>query len=499
MLKNLIRERRGIIGFGGLCCVLAILTTPVAKCQDANGASDQSQGNQPSQPIPAYHSPLASSSQDQGDVNDSTTMQRDTRPLTGAQYISMGDLTNQHSYWQPQVDVAGTADSNPTESPTNANWGGWGSFLGGVDIHQTSGTSQLMLSYTGGGMFSNESDVPSGSVQELGLSDHITFRRSAVSFFDQLYYLPEAGLGFGGVGGLPLTGGGSTGLSSGFSNAQSILSGYGQNLENSSVFQFEGFLTPRSSITMDAGYSLLHFFGNNLLNSGDLTFQGGYNYQMSEHNTLALSYAFSQISYSNGPSTLIDTHSLQATFGRRVTGRLALQIGAGPEFAIYDEGANPSGGTGGGSGVSSGSSTHAYWSVNSALNYQFQRTALGLDYSHGVGAGSGVLAGSIVDMVTGSLTHRMSRTFSSGLTGGYARNSALPIAGIQFSGRNYDYWFAGASLARPLSETVALTLSYQMQYQTSSSSFCIGTSCGLSVVRHLISVGVSWHERPLLF
>jgi hypothetical protein len=483
----------------GLACALMFLAVPVARCQDSSSGTDQNQQNQGAEPIPAYRSPFSAGSDDQNANDNSQTVQPDTRPLTGAQYISMGNVTNQRSYWQPRIDVTGSADSNPQESATNSNWGSWTSFLAGVDIHRTSGASQMMLSYTGGGMYSNESDVPNGTVQELGFSDNITFRRSVLSVFDQLNYLPQASLGFGGVGGLPLTGSGSSiGLGSGFTTGQSVLTGEGQNLENSSIAQLDTFLTPRSSITMAGGYSLLHFFGNNLVDSGDIIFQGGYNYQLTRHDTIAASYNFSDFRYS-GLGESIYTHTMQGSYGRRVTGRLALQVAAGPEVAIFNQGAISSGGTGGGSSASNISSTHLYWSLNSNLNYQYQRSAVGLNYSHGVGAGSGVLAGALTDIVTGSWTRQMSRTFSSGLSAGYSRNSALPIAGFNASGQNYDYWFAGATFVHPLSETVALNFSYQMQYQTSNQTFQIGNSSGTSVIRHLISVGFSWHQRPLVF
>ncbi|MGH9737446.1 MAG: hypothetical protein ACRD4X_02540 [Candidatus Acidiferrales bacterium] len=356
----------------------------------------------------------------------------------------------------------------------------------------------MKLSYTGGGMYSSEADVPSGNVQELGVTEKIRFRRSVLALIDQLSYLPQASFGFGGVGGLPLLGGGSTGLSPGFTTGQSILTGEGQNLSNSAVLQLETFVTPRSSITMTGGYSVLHFFGNNLNDSGDVTFQGGYNYQLNRHDMMAAIYAFNDFRYSSlGES--IYTHSVEGSYGRLVSGRLAFQVAAGPELAVFNQGGGPSGGTTGGLGASNGSSTHVYWTLNSSLNYQYQRSRLGVSYWHGVTEGSGVLAGAQTDLATGNWTRQMSRTFSSGLSAGYSRNASLPIAGSTASGENYDYWFAGASLARPFTETLALTLSYQMQYQTSNATFCIGPACGTSIVRHLVSVGLSWHERPLLF
>lgn len=483
------------------CAVAAILLgllviSPSSMAQQTQGSDAQNQQTQAAEPIPAYHSPYASADNDS--EGDSQSSVADTRPLSGAQYITMGNVTNNRSYWQPRFDVTGSADSNPGEGASGAAWGAWTSFLAGADVHHTSGASDVMLSYTGGGMYSSDKNVPNGTVQELGFTGKVSFHRSVLAFLDQLNYLPQASLGFGGVGGLPLSGSGSTGLGPGFSSGQSILTGQGQNLANSSVVQLETFLTPRGSITMTAGYSVLHFFGNDLIDSGDITFQGGYNYQLTHHDTLAFLYAFSDFRYGS-VSQSIDTHSAEASYGRRITGRLAFEAAGGPEIALFNQGAGTAGGTGAGSGASNTSSTHLYWTVNSALNYQFQRTALSATYWHGVGTGSGVVAGSLNDTVTGSLTRQMSRVFSSGLSAGYSRNSALPIAGSLFTSQNYDYWFAGASLAHPFSETLALTFSYQMQYQTTSSTFCIGNSCGTSFVRHLISVGLSWHQRPLLF
>lgn len=490
-MRRLLAHRLSAVGYAtGLACALALLS-PTVGAQQANDAG--SQPNQTAVPISAYHSPFTSSSDVTAENSESTSP--DTRPLSGAQYISMGNLTTNRSYWQPRFDLSGTGDSNAAESTSNTSWGTWTSFLAGLDIHHASGSSQLMLSYTGGGMYSTERNVPNGTVQELGISEQISFRRSVLTLLDQMSYLPQSSLGFGGVGQMPSLGGGSTNLGPGFSSGQSILTGQGQNLSNSSVVQLNTFLTPRSSITMAGGYSLLHFFGNNLVDSGDVTFQGGYNYQLTHHDTMALMYAFSDFRYSS-LSQSIFTHSIEGSYGRRITGRLAFQVAAGPEIAIFNE--NALGGTGGGAGASNNSSTHAYWTLNSSLNYQYEKTALGLTYSHGVGGGSGVLAGSLNDTVTGNLTRRMSRTFSSGLSGGYSRNAALPITGSAAFGENYDYWFAGATVARPLSETLALTFSYQMQYQTSNGTACTGPYCG-TITRHLVTIGLSWHQRPLLF
>ena len=97
--------------------------------------------------------------------------------------------------------------------------------------------------------------------------------------------------------------------------------------------EFDEFLTARTSLTFVGGYSLLHYFDTALLDYGDATFQGGYNYQMSRKDTIAVSYLFSGFRYSNFNQS-INTHTVAVSYGRRVTGRLAFQASAGPQIVF---------------------------------------------------------------------------------------------------------------------------------------------------------------------
>jgi hypothetical protein len=127
------------------------------------------------------------------------------------------------------------------------------------------------------------------------------------------------------------------------------------------------------------------------------------------------------------------------------------------------------------------------------------RTSFGLSYNHGVSGGSGALAGALSDTFYGSVTRAMSRTFSSGITGGYSRNSGTDIGTTAPSNQTFDYWYGGANFTHPIGRSLGLTIAYQLQYQTSNAAFCIGPTCGTSVITHMISLGIGWHERPLLF
>src|SRR5271170_5082820 len=196
------------ISIGGIWLLL-LSCAPVRAQQQADTPQDQQQGQQPSQPIPAIRSPLASGADNgEDEAPNPQLLLPDTRSLTGVEDLSIGTMALEHSYWQPRLALAETVDSNPGSSAAgNGSWGTWTSLLGGVDIHKTSGQSDLLLSYTGGGMFSiGSSDASNGVVQELSFKDKYSFRRSTLSVFEQLNYLPESSFGFAGTAGSGLPG-----------------------------------------------------------------------------------------------------------------------------------------------------------------------------------------------------------------------------------------------------------------------------------------------------
>ncbi len=494
----------------GVLCVVAIGAPSVhaqqqGQDQGQQQAPDQTQQSappaqgqtQPTAPIPAYHSPLAGAA-DNGDDTD-TDLVPDTRALTGVQNFSLGAQTTR-SYWQPRFDVFSTIDSNPAENAGGSNnWATSTSLSGAVDVHRNSGNSDLTLSYLGGGTFSSNSIAGNGVVQSLDFSEKLSFRRWVLTFFDQLNYLPQSSFGFNGVGagGLP----GSGGVGSVFAPGQTVLTGQGQNLGNSFDTEVDALLTERSSLTFVGGYSLLHYFDRDLLDYGTASFRAGYNYQMDRKNTIGLAYTFSEYDYSNFGQS-ITTNTAQVSYGRRVTGRLAFQVSAGPQIAVFQTPISTGTGTAGGGGTGgtpAGSTTQVYWTLNTNVQYAVRRDAFALAYNRGVGGGGGTLAGSLTNTVNGSFTRQMSRTFSSGITGGYSRNSGLAIGTISPANQTFDYWFGGGNFSYPIGRSLGLTFSYQLQYQNSNAPFCIGPTCGTTVIRNMISLGIGWHERPLLF
>jgi hypothetical protein len=468
------------------------------------GAQQQSQqvpADQAAPPIPAYRSPLASAADngdDEGLLADPSKLIPDSRSLTGAQEFTLGELAGKHSYWQPHVDFTSTLDSNGLSSTTNTGWTTWSTFNGGIDLHRISGNSDLSLLYSGGASVSNDGSSNNGIVQNMQFAEKVGFRRATVSLLDQLNYLPETGLGsqFSNIG-TPL-GSGSIGLQPGLLPGQSILTTRGQRLSNSFVPEVDVKLTRRTSLTFAGNYSFLHYFDNNLLNYYSAGIQAGYNNQLTRKDTIGLSYGFNAYRYSNYNQSIND-NVVHLSYGRRLTGKLAFQIGAGPEFSSF---ATPITGTSNtGTGTLSGSSSHVSWSLNTSLTYQLRRINLGLTYAHGVSGGSGVQAGSVADTVTGSASRQFSRTFSGSWNLSYGRNNGLTVNAPASTSANqtFGYWSSSVGLTHPMGRTMNLGLNYILQYQGSNSAFCVGPMCGSSFVRHEISFSLGWHDHPIPF
>ena len=475
--------------------------------------SQPSQPVQPAQPVPALRSPLASAA-DNGDSQDSNqdsqSLSPDTRPLAGAQDISLGAPSGNHSYWVPHLTLSSTFDSNPLAATNQSGWTNWTSILAGVNLYRTSENNNLIIGYLGGGSIASNGGsggIGNTTFQTLVVSEQFMWGRSTISFFDSFNFLPEAGFGYTGGTGIPIPGGGGIGLGNGFIPDQSILTPQAQSLSNSFITQVQTNLTPRSSLTFLGGYSELHYFGTDLLNSGGPMFQAGYNYQITREDTVSVFYRFNAFSYSNFNQS-IHNNSAQVTYARRVTGRLAFHVGAGPSFSSFQAPISGTTGTGSGSGTVTGSTNQTFFSLNTGLTYAVDRMTLAISYNHGISEGSGVLAGSVANNIFGSASRQLTRTLSAGFNFGYSRNTGLSIATVTPSFQSFNFTYAGVNLNRSWGRSSSLSLSYQLQYQDSSVPPCVGATCGTSctgvacatsTVRHAITLGLNWQRQPIVF
>src|SRR5271156_1089340 len=103
----------------------------VVICIAMGASSAQAQQQTQDQPIPAYHSPLASQA-DNADPNaPPPQLLPDNHALTGAQDPSLGVPSTNHSYWTPHVDASITLDSDPPVTGGGEGFTTWTSLTGG--------------------------------------------------------------------------------------------------------------------------------------------------------------------------------------------------------------------------------------------------------------------------------------------------------------------------------------------------------------------------------
>jgi hypothetical protein len=456
-----------------LCAVAALLPWP-AYGQDAP-SSDKPK------PAAKTYGPIGTD-QDQ-DQSQQDVMQPDNRSLTGIQQLTVGSPSEQHSYWVPGVSYYNFIQSSGQSQGVSTGWNDVNYLAGNLSLRENFSRSELLLNYSGGGEFATDSKIKNGWFQQLGISNVYDWERWKLTLLDEFSYLPQSQFGFGNGTGLSMPGiggtlgSGSTGLGGALNPGGSVFSAIGPRYSNTAGAQIDYSISRRSSITMGGVYGLLRFADSGNIESNSYTANAGYNYKLSRLDTIGVNYQFSAFHYLNLDQA-IGTHSIQAAYGRKITGRLALQLSGGPqisEFRVPVPGSTKTryiGGTGG-----------------ATLSYAFKQGSFGFSYQHGVTAGSGVFLGATTDQLTVSGTRRLNRVWTGDAHFGYAHNqNTETTSGVPTP--SFSTLYAGASLARPLGRNATVSAGYTAYRETSNN---VG---GFSFTTHQISLGLSWHTRP---
>src|SRR6267154_2350600 len=109
----------------------------------------------------------------------------------------------------------------------------------------------------------------------------------------------------------------------------------------------------------------------------------------------------------------VGDQSFQLAYGRKITGRLGLQISGGPEITHLRV---PQPGS---------SAQTVAGTANISLTYVIPSGSISGSYYHGVTAGSGVFLGATTDQLNGAFTRRISRLWTININGGYARHRSI--------------------------------------------------------------------------
>jgi hypothetical protein len=468
--------------------LVVFLYLPVIQAQETAPVKDDPR-EQPVKPVPA---PLPAGSTSVLSLNspqgatETPQVAGNDRPLSGVQSPTLDSNMGARNFLLPSFSAVSQLGTNSSASgfdrPTVFNY-----VLGTLDLNRASDRSELLLHYTGGGMFSN---YLNSAVQDLEFSYTYKWQRWSLLVGDELNFQSESPYGFGGVEGLAFLSPGSPFGPGGFLNPilgpnQTIPTIVVPRLSNTLVSQIEYKVSPRSSWTASGSYETLNFLGANYINSTDALFQTGYNYSLSPQTTIALIYTFDSYRFTQFSQT-IDDHVLKLGYARSLTGKLSFQVAAGPSVVLLR-------------GALTGYSNEPSWALESALNYRWDRTTLLLSCYHLVTGGSGVLVGAQTAQVEAAVERKLSPKWRVSASLGYAANASLIPNTSVSSTQQYNSWYALARFTHQMSPASNFFLSYGARLRASNDTACTTPNCGGYFISHEISAGLNFGLRPILF
>ena len=425
----------------------------------------------------------------------------DNPPLSGLDTPSLEPHAATRSFLVPGVHVSQSVDSNVGGTSGNSAIHGVTRAMGSLMLQRLWSHYQTAFDYYGGAAFYSGFSKTSNQVHQLDAEQRIMWRTGQLALRDTFSYLPEGSFGYGAYGGAGAYQSGLGGLGGGGGLAGGVVSGIfgpgqlgslGQQprITNSAVADITENLTPRSSATVAGGYGLVHFMGGNtgLIDSRQTSAQAGYNYQLNRKDQIALVYGFQDFHYPNIAGSSFITHMGHVLYGHRISGRMDLLLGGGPQVTLINS-------------PITGSTRRLSVSGRAAVHYRFPRTTFGLSYDRLNTNGSGFFLGATSDVVRFAVTRNVSRQWDVNTDVGYSRNSQLlpgttGVGGV--AAQSYQYIYAGGAARRQLGRYFGLFFSYQFNNLAFDSSFCTTTGpCANTSQRHVAAVGLDWHPRPI--
>src|SRR2546425_1702421 len=469
-----------------------------------------------SQQQPGSRQQPADNTQQQGTVaapafgqDNAAPVSSDNPPLSGLDQPSLEPRAAARSFLIPGAHVSQSLDTNVGSGGPHIN--GITRALGSLTLQRLWSRYDVGLDYVGGGVFYPRSSVGAAQVHQLDADQRILWRTGQLGIRDSFSYLPEGMFGFGsfgGAGALPGLGigGGLFGGGSGnfFGPGQFASLQQQPRLTNVSLADITQALSPRSTVTLAGSYGLGHFIDNNFgfVNSRQVAAQGGCNYLLGRRDQIGIVYGYRSFRYPGISGTNFNTQVVHLLYGHRISGRMDLVLGAGPQFTQLNT-------------PQTKSSTQLSASGRAALRYRFEKSSVSLSYHHYNTSGSGFFTGAKSDVGRINYTQPINRLWNMLVDIGYTHNTRVfPLflgianpASIPSNTTSYNYWYAGGSLHQHIGRDFSGYVSYQFNelyfgcaavpVPTVPSSAPPSLACGNRSQRHVGTVGLNWHPHPI--
>jgi len=439
---------------------------------------------------------------------DTETQTIENPPLSGLDQPSFEPGFGARSYLAPKLQVNEAVDTNRVgQLGNNTAIKGVTRGLGSLTLQKLWKIHPLDINYNGGAAWYQGT----GNVYQLhslGAVQRYLWRTGQLAVRDSFSYLPTGNFGFnsfGGSGGLSAGGslpGGSQGGTGALGNTNFGSTVNQPRISNMSMVDITQAFSPRNSVTLSGGYGLNDYINNSTgyVNSQQITGQLGYNRQLSRHDQIAILYAYQDFHFPRQGSGSFNSNVWQLIYGHRITGKLDLQLGGGPQwthryfFKPGSLGPPPTPAT-------PASDSFITASGRATLTYLYSsRTNLNLMYSHSANAGSGLLAGANTDAMRLALSHTLTRRWSMTTDTGYSYSKRVLNFTTTQAGNasSYRYWYAGSALRYQLARHVGTFADYQYDSIGFASGICVpGKPCNTGYGRHVGLIGLDWTPSPI--
>jgi hypothetical protein len=507
-----------------------ILTLALTLCA---ASAAWAQGEEPSAPSPA---PAF------GQENPVPTV-TENPPISAIDQPGLEPHAAPESFLLPGLHFSESVDSNVGNTLGGSSTGSATRGLGSLTLQKLWRNYAVAMDYIGGVVYYNRTGIGIQQLHQFDIDNRINWKRGQLAIRDSFSYLPEGNFGFqayGGSGaynsGLASLGAGMLGASafggqtSSFNSGGGVSVGQVPRLTNLALADIIENLSPKSSVTLSAGYGIVHFYGDltsltpvpsniSFIGSSEETVQFGYDRILNAKDQVALSYGYQGFSFST-VGTAMHSHVLQAMYGHRISGRLDFTIGVGPQFTHISDLAhvctylgisvqilpNDCASIGGSLVGVPQSANHVGVAGRVSLRYRFPKTSVSLSYDRFNTNGSGLFAGSRSDTVVAGAQRPLSRVWDVFGDVGYSRNSRLQIGGSTVNANRFSYTYVGLGLHRQFGRNLRGFVSYQFNDMSFDSSCPLpanvlnstGTvGCSNRSYRQVGSIGLDWTPRPI--
>jgi len=420
-------------------------------------------------------------------------------PVTGLDEPGLDLHPSSRSFFSPALQVSEAVDTNGSGQLGSSNdLEETTRVLGAFDLQQFWPKSDLFLEYLGGGAFYNN-PYHADQMHAAGLEAVTRWRTGQATLRDSFSYLPDGSFQistFGGVPGFGLaTGGLGTGEEGGglpgtqrFGTGQFGAVGNIPRLANTAILDAVQAINPRSAITVAGGFSNAHFYDSAecakgdtcLINSDQVTVQGGYSHLLARHDQIGVLYGFQLMQFPQSTGGQIYNHVLNVRWSHTISGRLSLVVGLGPQYTETEVNGNLS-----------------HWSLagRAQLRYKFGRGSLVASWEKFTSAGSGFFAGANTQVAGLAYNRPLGRTWDlyGGL--GYSHNKRLQTVAIGslvlgVIATSYDEGSAGVVLRKHFGRAYDFFVGYRF------SEVGFNGPTTQTSQRQIGSIGVEWHPKP---